>query len=145
LLLAAQERAAAPAPAEAATAEADVAAAGPEAEDVPGEMPKAMQAAIAAAELSFQSAIAEGTPEITGKSIEQLILGEPLYPPIEGLPDEAWKGQKCSSCHQWEKANLCEQGTFYVNEPSFTAAEKQHPLGGAFKLTLRRWAELGCR
>jgi uncharacterized caspase-like protein len=138
LLLAAQERANAAEAAAAAEAEAEAAA------DVPGEMPKAMQAAIAAAPVAFQSPIAEGTPEIIGKTIEELIVSQPMYPPIEGLPDEAWKGLKCSNCHQWEKANLCEQGEFYVNETTFEAAEKQHPLGGAFKLTLRRWAELGC-
>lgn len=143
LILAAQERAAAEAAAtEAAATEA---AAPPEvAADVPGQMPQAMQAAIAAAEVAFQTPIADGTPEITGKTIEELIASTPLYPPIEGLPDEAWKDQKCSNCHQWEKANLCEQGVFYVNAPDFAAAETQHPLGGAFTLTLRRWAELGC-
>lgn len=148
LLLAAQERAAAAELAAAETAAAEAAAAEAEAAGaavVPGGIPADMQAAIAAADVAFQKPIAAGTPEITGKAIEELILSQPLYPPIEGLPDEAWKGLKCTNCHQWQKANLCDQGMFYVNEPEFEAAEKQHPLGGAFKLTLRRWAEQGCR
>lgn len=99
---------------------------------------------IAGADIAFEAPLPVGSPEIAGKSIAELIAAEPLYPPIEGLPDEAWKGVKCSGCHQWEKANLCEQGTFYVNETEFQAVATQHPLGGDFKLVLRRWAELGC-
>ena len=147
LLKAAEERAAATAAAaDAAAAEAAAAeaAAADASADVPGEIPTAMKAAIAASDVTFQSPIAEGTPEIVGKSIEQLILTQPLYPPIEGLPDEAWLGKNCSNCHQWQKSALCDQGLFYVNEVPPVAEEKQHPLGGAFKLTLRRWAELGC-
>jgi uncharacterized caspase-like protein len=140
LVSAAEVRAAA----EAAEAEAAAAATAATDADLPGQVPKAMQAAIAAADVAFQDPIAEGTPEITGKTIAELIGSTPIYPPIEELPDEAWKGLKCSNCHQWEKANLCEQGVFYANDTAFEAAEKQHPLGGAFKLTLRRWAELGC-
>lgn len=117
-----------------------VAPAGPAA----GEVDPAMQAAIAGAEVTFAGPIVAGTVEIVGKSIEALVGTEPAYSPIPGLPDEAWQGAKCTSCHQWTKAALCDQGKFYVRQTDLTAVETQHPLGGAFKLTLRRWAELGC-
>ena len=109
-----------------------------------GEVDGALAAEIAAAEVTFSGPIVAGTVEIVGRSIEALVATEPRYSPIPGLPDEAWTGAKCTDCHQWTKAALCDQGKFYVKQPDLTALETQHPLGGAFKLTLRRWAELGC-
>lgn len=116
----------------------------PAGQAVAGEVDAAMQAAIAAAEVTFSGPIVAGTVEIVGQSIEALVGTQPLYSPIPGLPDEAWLGAKCTSCHQWTKAALCDQGKFYLKQADLTALETQHPLGGAFKLTLRRWAELGC-
>lgn len=108
------------------------------------EEPTAPPSAVATADIAFDTPLVAGTPEIVGKTLAEILLGQPVYPPIEGLPDEAWMGLKCADCHAWERVNLCEQGTFYLNEPAFAATEKQHPLGGDFKITLRRWAELGC-
>ena len=109
-----------------------------------GEVDAAMQEAIAASKVSFAGPITAGTVDIVGKSIEALIGTGPVYSPIPGLPDEAWLGLKCTDCHQWTQAALCDQGKFYVKQQPLVALETQHPLGGTFKLNLRRWAELGC-
>jgi hypothetical protein len=109
-----------------------------------GEVDPAMVASIAAADVTFAGPIGVGPADIAGQSIEALIEGKPAYSPIPGLPDEAWQGANCAACHQWTKAALCDQGKFYAKDPDLVALETQHPLGGAFKLTLRRWAELGC-
>ena len=116
-----------------------------EAAAVVGEVDPAMRAAIEAEDVTFSGPIKVGTADIVGASIEALIGTKPLYSPIEGLPKAAWHGKHCSDCHQWTKAALCDQGKFYVKEDPSVALETQHPLGGAFKLTLRRWAALDCQ
>ena len=116
----------------------------PEGQAEVGEVDAAMQAAIAASDVTFAGPITAGTADIVGNSIEKLIGTGPLYSPIPGLPDEAWLGLKCTDCHQWTQAALCDQGKFYVKQQPVVALETQHPLGGAFKLNLRRWAELEC-
>jgi uncharacterized caspase-like protein len=112
--------------------------------DLPGQVAAALQAAIAASDVTFEGPIMVGTPEIVGKSIKELITTKPLYAPIEGLPEEAWNGLQCSNCHQWEPVALCDQGKFYLTQEPPEAMEAQHPLGGTFKLNLKRWAEQGC-
>lgn len=94
--------------------------------------------------IAFTDPIGAGAPEIATRSIAQLIEGSPIYPPIEGLPDAVWKEKTCSSCHQWQQANLCDQAQTYVADRT-RALSKQHPYGGAFKEVLRVWAEGGCR
>lgn len=116
----------------------------PEGAAAAGEVDAATQAALAALEVTLSGPIAAGTVEIVGNSIEKLVGTGPLYSPIPGLPDEAWLGLKCTDCHQWTRAALCDQGKSYVKKAPVVALETQHPLGGAFKLNLRRWAELGC-
>lgn len=111
----------------------------------PGQVAPDLQAAIAAADVTFAGPITVGTPNITGQSIEKLIMSKPLYAPIEGLPEEAWKGLNRSNCHKWDQAALCDQGKFGITQDPPEALETQHPLGGAFKLTLKRWAEQDCR
>lgn len=94
--------------------------------------------------LGFSLPLVSDDPQIAGKSIEQIIKGSPKFTPVEGLDDAAWKGQTCSTCHQWTKAALCDQGKFYVKEGEARTQSKQHPLGGAFKLALFRWAQADC-
>ena len=118
--------------------------AAPEGQAEVGEVDPATRAAIAAEVVTFSGAIMVGSADIAGNSIEVLIGTVPKYPPIPGLPDKAWLGRNCADCHQWTRAALCDQGKFYVKQVPPVALETQHPLGGAFKLTLRRWAELGC-
>ncbi len=114
----------------------------PVAKDV--EVP-AEAAAITIGPASFRDPITEGEPHIVGKSLAELIEGSPLYPPIEGLPDEVWKGKQCNEvCHQWTKDDLCGQSTFYANNAESFISRKEHPYGDTFKLNLRLWAQAGC-
>lgn len=96
-------------------------------------------------ELRFDTPLAEGGPDIAGRSIRDLIAGSPLYPPIEGLPESVWKNQKCSHCHEWTQDRLCDQANTYLAEAGTRALGKDHPYGGGFKRSLRNWAQAGCR
>lgn len=96
--------------------------------------------------LSFTTPIARGDPQIVGRSIQEVFTtASPLFPPIEGLPEELWKDQKCSNCHQWTKELLCDQGKFYLSSNATRSLEREHPLGGSFKMNLRDWAQGGCQ
>lgn len=115
--------------------------------DGEGTAPATAEATEPAAEVvavTFSAPLTVGTPEVIGKSIEELIAGTPLFPPVEGLPEEFWKEQTCSNCHEWEQANLCDQGKTYMSDAGGENLSKQHPYGGAFKLNLRNWAQGGC-
>jgi uncharacterized caspase-like protein len=111
----------------------------------PGEVPADMASAIAAEAITFAGPLALGDAAIKGKSIADLIGSQPLFAPIEGLPKEAWAGQACTTCHKWTKPALCDQAKFYVKEAAPSARADQHPLGGAFKLSLKAWAQEGCK
>src|ERR1700722_6111848 len=65
----------------------------------------------------FSEPLTTGPFPINGQSLEQLVQGTPLFPPIEGLPENVWK-KPCSSCHKWDRRTLCEQGAFYVKNPA---------------------------
>ncbi|MEM9344802.1 MAG: caspase family protein [Pseudomonadota bacterium] len=91
--------------------------------------------------LTFDSPLGGSDPEIAALAISDLINMPPRFPPIDGLPEELWKGQTCSGCHAWTQEALCTQAQTYVAQRSLT---KQHPFGGAFKQGLRVWAEDGC-
>jgi hypothetical protein len=95
--------------------------------------------------VSFSVALQNVATEIDGRSIEQLIAGSPLYPPIEGLPEEAWKGQTCSNCHAWTRVALCDQARTYLSASAARSLQKPHPLGAAFKSVLGIWASGDCR
>ena len=112
---------------------------------VAGEVDPALRGRIEAASIAFTTPLTLGTPDIVGKTIEDLIRTTPLYAPIEGLPKEAWDGQPCTACHKWTEAALCDQGKFYVKEAAASVILGQHPLGGEFKLSLKTWAAQGCR
>jgi len=94
--------------------------------------------------VTFSAPLLGGDPWVAGRSIEQLIAGSPLHPPLEGLPDELWKDQQCSSCHQWERVNVCEQASFYTQPQNASRMNKPHPYGGSFKANLKLWADAGC-
>lgn len=100
---------------------------------------------VAEVEVFYDRPLSRGGPEIEGRSLAQLIEGSPLFPPLDGLPEALWKGQGCANCHHWDRETLCTQGKFYIDKPVERAAGKAHPLGGGFKLNLRRWASQGCR
>lgn len=96
-------------------------------------------------DLTFNTPLASKDPEVIGRSIEQLIKGSPVFPPFEGLPEEAWVGKTCSNCHEWTPEALCTQGKTYLQASNERSLSKSHPLGGAFKQGLRHWAGGGCR
>ena len=94
--------------------------------------------------MTLNSPLVVGNAKVRGKTILELVAGTPQFPPIEGLPDELWQGQLCSSCHQWTPEALCEQAQTYVKRPAAGNLAKQHPYGGGLKVNLRRWAQAGC-
>ncbi|MFQ5623315.1 MAG: caspase domain-containing protein [Paracoccaceae bacterium] len=102
-------------------------------------------AAIEDGSITFVSPLVTGPPEIVGRSIEQLFQSTALFPPVEGIPESLWKGQKCSNCHKWNKERLCEQAKTYLNVAGQRSLTKDHPFGGTFKRNLRAWAGGGCR
>lgn len=137
-MVAGAPRAAAPPDAAAAAS-----AAAPDA-PVAGDVPPDRVAAIAGEAVTFASPLTEGDAAIVGRSIQDLVASKPLFAPIEGLPKEAWDGQACTTCHKWTKPALCDQAKYYVNEAEPSAKLTQHPLGGAFKLTLKAWGAASC-
>lgn len=95
--------------------------------------------------LTFTTPLTTGDEGVVGLSIEALVKGTPLFPPIEGLPDAAWKGQTCTACHSWTKEALCDQGKTYLAESGERAISKPHPYGSPFKRAMRVWAKGGCK
>lgn len=94
--------------------------------------------------VTFSTPLLQGDPAVVGKTIEELIKGMPLFPPVEGLPESFWKDQTCSSCHEWEEVNLCDQANTYLTEAGSVNLTKPHPYGGTFKQNIRDWALGGC-
>ncbi|MEY8830155.1 caspase domain-containing protein [Sedimentitalea sp. XS_ASV28] len=107
-------------------------------------VPATPPAPAAAGPISFETALVSDLPEISGRSIAELIKMSPLFPPVEGLPEEYWKQQTCSNCHQWTQERLCDQAGAYLSASMERSLDKKHPFGGAFKRHLRTWAEAGC-
>lgn len=93
----------------------------------------------------FDQPMTTGVPEIVGKTILEAAAGSPLFPPIEGLPEAVWKDKQCSTCHQWNRDDLCAQANTYLKQSASRALGKQHPYGGSFKLNLKTWASGGCQ
>ncbi|MGR3321313.1 MAG: caspase family protein [Pseudooceanicola sp.] len=92
----------------------------------------------------FDEPLTQGVPDIIGRTIIEVTELSPLFPPIEGLPEEMWKEQKCTSCHQWNREALCTQAKVYLTENASRALAKEHPFGGSFKRNLKAWAQGGC-
>ena len=111
---------------------AEVAAAAPEVADI-------------LEQVTFSAPLLSGAEGIKGKSIEDLVLGEPLFAPIEGIPEELWKGQQCSRCHEWTREALCTQSKTYLALNAQRSLGKEHPYGGTFKQNLKAWAAGGCQ
>lgn len=94
--------------------------------------------------IRFDQPITVGAVPILGHSIAELIAGQPLYPPIEGLDPKFWKDKHCSDCHQWTKDRICEQAKTYVGTGENMIFRLSHPYGAPFKVALERWAKAGC-
>ena len=95
--------------------------------------------------VTFTGPLTTGGKSVEGLTLEQLIEGSPLFPPIEGLPAALWEGKACTTCHQWSRADLCEQGTRYLPDSAAEFLDKQHPYGGGFKRNVKAWAENDCK
>jgi len=95
--------------------------------------------------VTFGGIMTTGSEVEIGNSIELLIQGSPLFPPFEGLPEELWKDQTCTSCHEWTRDALCTQATVYTGQNAQRSLALEHPYGTAFKQTLRAWAAGGCQ
>jgi hypothetical protein len=91
----------------------------------------------------FNEPITTGPPPVNGHSLEELVKGVPLFPPIEGLPEAVWK-KPCSTCHKWDRQSLCEQGAVYVKNPK-VAFRGSHPYGGPEKIAILEWTKAGCQ
>ncbi|MER8504589.1 caspase domain-containing protein [Mesorhizobium sp. M0045] len=92
----------------------------------------------------FDRPVDFGDPKIDGKSIAELIMGKPLFAPVEGLDKAVWQGKHCNGCHEWDEVRLCEQAkNFAANDVS--VLRLQHPLGTRFKVALAKWAQGGCK
>lgn len=96
------------------------------------------------AEIAFDEPLVSDDPALSGQTLAALADGFPLFPPIEGLPDEVWKDRSCSGCHKWDRATLCTQAQFYLSDAGQAGLKKQHPYGGGFKQALRSWGTQGC-
>lgn len=95
--------------------------------------------------VTYTSPLAFGDENIIGHTLENITELSPAYPPVEGLPEEYWKGQACKSCHQWTRDDLCNQAQTYVSKEPGKYRGKEHPFGGLLKINLRNWAQNGCQ
>jgi hypothetical protein len=91
----------------------------------------------------FKEVLTSGPMPVNGHSLEQLIAGIPIFPPIDGLEESVWKKQ-CNSCHNWNQKTLCEQAMTYVKNPK-SALRVSHPYGGPEKVAMMQWAKTGCQ
>jgi len=91
---------------------------------------------------TFEQPWETGPYPLRGRSLEQLANAIPLFAPIQGLADEVWQ-RPCTSCHQWNRDRLCEQGQSYTAHPA-NILRIQHPHGGPVKNALAQWAAAGC-
>ncbi len=126
-------------------AESELAAAIDKSRHDPQENPPGGKAGPLTADIFFNQPLREGGDNVRGKTIAELILGSPLFPPIEGLPDEVWKGKHCFNCHEWTQKALCDQGNFYVKNEVDDGLGAIHPLGGQFRQVLKAWGGQGCK
>jgi hypothetical protein len=94
--------------------------------------------------VKFSEPLTTGGSVVQGRTLEELITGSPLFAPIEGLPAAQWEGKTCTTCHQWSRKDLCDQGKRYLDPAGAEALSKQHPYGGGFKHNVRSWASTGC-
>ena len=95
--------------------------------------------------VTFDTALVAPGTAIDGILLSEITQLSPMFPPVEGLPEEYWKDVTCSNCHEWNKDRLCEQSNVYLNLSGQKSLEKPHPFNGVLKRNLRQWAAGGCQ
>ena len=116
--------------------------------EAPAAVPEPEPAAVEKAEtgpVTFAGPLHSSVPELSGRTLAEVMTLAPSFPPVEGLPESYWKDQSCSSCHQWTRERLCTQGNTYLSLSMQRSLGKQHPFGGALKWALKSWAAGGCQ
>lgn len=119
------------------------AAMAPAAEPPHPAQPSSSTADSSQAVVRYSQPIPFGGYPVQGKSLEELVHGVPMFPPIAGLPDNVWH-KTCNNCHEWNQQTLCQQAQIYAQDIKMTM-RKQHPYGGPEKLAMRNWAQHGCQ
>ena len=94
--------------------------------------------------VTFRGPLYDPGQSIHGRSLADLIQSSPEHPPFEGVPDEMWKGQTCSNCHQWDEVKLCDQAKTYVTRGVASFDRIPHPFGGRLKRAMANWAAADC-
>lgn len=93
--------------------------------------------------IHFDTPVKFGDPAVDGKSIAELITGQPLYSPVESLDKAVWD-HPCAACHNWTKERLHTQSNRY-DRVDISVPRLQHPYGSRFKVALAKWAKEGCK
>lgn len=101
--------------------------------------------ALASGAVTFTGLLSGFGSSLESYSLSTLLKASPVFPPIENLPEEYWKDQTCSTCHEWTQTSLCTQATSYTKDENVHRLNIKHPLGRPFKEALRAWAEGGCQ
>ena len=96
-------------------------------------------------EVTFQTPLVFGASAIRGKRFDEVIQSAAIFSPIEGLDESIWKGKTCSTCHSWDRVNLCTQAQTYQTVSFEDLNAKSHPFGGTFKANLKVWGSGNCR
>lgn len=123
----------------------------PVGEGVTEEQPEIETAALSERQATVPSVVKYDVPLVApGSVVDGLLLSQintmsPQFPPIPELPEEFWKDQSCSNCHEWTRDRLCEQSNVYLNLSAQRSLEKAHPFNGVLKRNLKQWAAGGCQ
>jgi len=99
---------------------------------------------VEAGPITFTSKLKSELEQVNGLSLGELVHQSPMFPPVAGLPEEYWKDQSCSNCHNWSREALCTQAGTYLTADLQRSLSKQHPFGGVMKQALRSWAAGEC-
>ena len=94
--------------------------------------------------ITFASKLDSELEQVNGLTLEELVTQSPMFPPVAGLPEEYWREQSCSNCHNWTRDALCTQAQTYLTADLQRSLSKQHPFGGVMKQALRSWAAGDC-
>ncbi|WP_368484093.1 caspase domain-containing protein [Phaeobacter sp. HF9A] len=108
-------------------------------------MDTTLQAQIESGPITYDKPLRSELEQINGLTIAEVVTQSPMFPPVAGLPEEYWKTQSCSNCHNWTRDALCTQAKTYLTADLQRSLSKQHPFGGALKQALRSWAGADCQ